>query len=90
MQASTKQLHEVLRGQGEQRDGTEMLGTWENPGGVRGVSRAQRASHRINKMTCCRREVGEAHSTDEAGESRWREGALATGKLTQKPLELIG
>ena len=84
MQGSTAQLHEVLRGQREQRDGTEMLGTWENPGGVCGVSRAQRASRRINKMMSCRREVGEAHSSVEAGESRGSEGALATDKLTQK------
>ncbi len=90
VQASTTQLHEVLRGQREQRDGTEMLGTWENPGGVCGVSHAQRVGHRINKMMRCRREVGEAHSSDEAGESRWSEGALATDKLTQKRRELIG
>jgi hypothetical protein len=90
MQESTTQLHEVLRGQREQRDGTEMLGTWENPGGVCGVSRAQRVRHRINKMMRCRREVGEVHSSDEVGENRWSEGALATDMLTQKRRELIG
>jgi len=82
MQVSTRQLHGVLRGQREQRGGTEMLGTWENLGSASGVSREQRAWHPNHKMQCCWRGVGEVHSTDEAGESRWREGALATGKLT--------
>lgn len=90
LQQPTARLQQALRGIEGQRDGTVMLGTWENPGGVRGVSRAQRASHRINKMTCCRWDVGEAHSSDEVGESRWSEGALAANKLTQKRRELIG
>jgi hypothetical protein len=90
MQGSTTQLHEVLLGQREQRDGTGKLGTWENSCGVSGVSRPQQASHRINKMASRRREVGEVHSSDEAGESRWSEGALAANKLTQKRRELIG
>ena len=80
----------VLRGQRGQRDGTEMLGTWENLPGASGVSRAQPVVWRSNKSGDCRGEVGEAHSSNEAGESRWSEGALATDKLTQNLRELIG
>jgi hypothetical protein len=90
LQQPTARLQQAPRGIEEQRDGTVMLGTWENPGGVRGVSRAQRVGHRINKMMRCCRDVGEVHSSVEAGESRWSEGALATNKLTQKRRELIG
>jgi hypothetical protein len=73
-----------------QRDGTEVLGTWEKPCGARGVSRAQPACGRINKHAGRREAVGEAHSSEEAGESPWSEGALAADKLTQKQRELIG
>ena len=90
MWATTTQLHEVLRGQRGQRDGTEMLGTWENPSGARGVSRLQQVEWRINKSGDRRWGVGEVHSSDEVGESRWSEGALATGKLPQRQRELIG
>ena len=90
MGATTTQPHEVLRGQRGQRDGTELLGTWDNPRGVCGVSRTQPVEWRINKSGDCRWGVGEVHSSDEFGESRWSEGALATGKLPQKQRELIG
>jgi len=90
MQGSTTQLPEVLRGQREQRDGTELLETWESPGGVRGVSRVQRECPRNHKRIGCRREVGEVHSSVDAGESWWSEGALAANKPTQKRRELIG
>ena len=87
---STTQRQGTLRGQREQRDGTEMLGTWDNPRGVHGVSRAQPVLTRINKREDCRGEVGGVHSSVEAGESRWSEGALAIVKLTKRSPELIG
>ena len=81
---------QALRGGEGQRDAKDRLGTWDPLRGACGVSRAQRAGMRINKHARRREEVGEAHSSDEAGESRWSEGALATGKRTQKWQELIG
>ena len=82
-QHTTAWLRWVLRGDEGQRDAKDELGTWENPSGAHGVSRAQRACQRSKKLGCCRWEVGEAHSSDETGESPWSEGALVTGKLTQ-------
>jgi len=90
MQSTTESLHGILRGHREQRDGTVMLGTWENPPGAHGVNRVQPPPARSNKGRRRRGEVGEAHSSDEAGESRWSEGALAPDKPTQKQRELIG
>jgi hypothetical protein len=90
MWETTDSPHEVLRGQRGQRDGTELLGTWENPRGAGGVSHMQRVGWRINKPCDCRWGVGEVHSSDEAGESPWSEGALAVGKQPQKRKELIG
>lgn len=89
-QQPTVKLPQTLRGYQGQRDGTEELGTWDHPIGARGVSRVQRACQRSNKLGCYRWEVGEAHSSDEAGESQWSEGALAPDKLTEKQGELIG
>jgi hypothetical protein len=80
----------VLRGREGQRGRKEVLGTWDTPHGAGGVSRTQRASQRNHKLAGRRGEVGEAHSSDEAGESWWSEGALATGMRTQKHLDLIG
>lgn len=90
LQQPTAWLQRALRGGEGQRDAREMSGTWENPHGARGVSRAQQERQRINKLGRCRGEVGEAHSSDEAGESRKSEGALATDMLTQRRGELIG
>jgi hypothetical protein len=50
----------------------------------------QQACQRSNKLMSRRGEVGEAHSSEEAGESRRSEGALATDMLTQNLRELIG
>jgi hypothetical protein len=80
----------VLRGREGQRGRKGVLGTWDTPHGAGGVSRTQQAGGRSNKLSGCRGEVGEVHSSDEVGESRWSEGALAIGKRTQKPLDLIG
>jgi hypothetical protein len=90
MQESTTQLHGALRGQRGQRDGKELLGTWENPRGACGVSRVQPVEWRINKSGDRRWGVGEVHSSDETGESQRSEGTLAVGKLPQKRRELIG
>lgn len=87
---STTQRQGTLRGQREQRDGTDLLGTWESPRSAPGVSRAQPGLTRINKREDCCGEVGGAHSSEEAGESRKSEGALAIVKLTGRSPELIG
>jgi hypothetical protein len=89
-QQPTARLRWVLRGGGGQRDAKEELGTWDNPHGACGVSRMQQACQRSNKLMSRRGEVGEAHSSEEAGESRRSEGALATDMLTQNLRELIG
>ena len=89
-QQPTTRLRQALRGDEGQRDAKDELGTWDTPHGAHGVSRAQPTGRRSNKLTCRRGEVGEAHSSDEVGESRWSEGALATDTLTQNLKELIG
>jgi hypothetical protein len=83
-------LPQALRGSEGQRGGTDELGTWESPGGACGVNRTQPVTWRINKPGERRRDVGEAHSSDERGESRGSQGALATDMRTQKLWELIG
>lgn len=90
MQSTTAHLHGVLRGQRGQRDGTELLGTWEDLDGASGVNR--RRGRGIESIRCraAVRGVGEARSSVEAGESRWSEGALAMDTLTQNLQELIG
>ena len=71
------QLQGTLRGSREQRDGTAMLGTWEIPA-ARTVSAVRSGSlHESISAGAAVREVGEAHSSVETGESRWSEGALA-------------
>ena len=89
-QQPTTWLRQALWGGEGQRDAKDELGTWENPHDAGGVSRAQRACQRSNKLMRCRGEVGEAHKSDEVGESRWSEGALATDTLTPKFDGLIG
>jgi hypothetical protein len=89
-QQSTAWLRWVLRGDEGQRDAKEELGTWDHPHGACGVSRRQQVSPRSNKQMRRRGEVGAVHSSDEAGESRWSEGAVATDRLTQNLRELIG
>ena len=90
LQASTIKLQGTLRGHREQRDGTAMLGTWEVPA-ARTVSAVRRRPlHESISAGAAVRDVGEAHSSEEAGESRWSEGALAEDKPTQKQKELIG
>ena len=84
LQVSTKQLQGTLRGHREQRDGTALLGTWEIPA-ARTVSAVRsRPSHESISAEAAVREVGEARSSCEAGESRWSQGALAADKPTQK------
>ena len=89
-QQPTARLRQALRGDEGQRDAKEELGTWDHPHDACGVSRRQQWRQRSNKLTPGRGEVGEAHSSDESGESRRSEGALATDTLTQKLEGLIG
>jgi hypothetical protein len=85
LQVSTMQLQGTLRGHREQRDGTAMLGTWEVPP-ARTVSAVRsRFPHESISAGAAGGDVGEAHSSIEAGESRWSEGALAqTSRLRDK------
>jgi len=54
-----------------------MLGTWEVPA-ARTVSAVRRKGVSETISSCpAEGDVGEAHSSDEAGESRWSKGALA-------------
>lgn len=90
LRVSTKQPQGTLRGHGEQRDGTAMLGTWEVPA-ARTVSAVRRegVSETISSSPA-EGDVGEARSSDEAGESRWSEGALAQTSRLRSKKELIG
>ena len=88
-QQPATRLRQALRGDEGQRDAKEELGTWDHPHGACGVSRRQRGRQRSNKRMTGRGEVGEARSSDEPGESRRSEGALATDTLTQNLRELI-
>ena len=86
LQEPTRSMQGTLRGSRRQRDGKEMLGTWENPQDASGGSRLQPVAVRNHKHGSCFGDVGEAHSSDEGGESRWSEGALATDKPTEKAI----
>lgn len=90
LQEPTTQLQGTLRGSREQRDGKAMLGTWEVPPAHTVSAVRSGPLHESISAGAAGGDVGEAHRSGEAGESRWSEGALADRKLTQKQEELIG
>ena len=90
LRVSTTQPQGTLRGHGEQRDGKAMLGTWEVPAACRVSAVHRKGVSETIISGPAEGDVGEAHSSDEAGESRWSEGALAQTSRLRSKKELIG
>ena len=67
-----------------------MLGTWEVPAACRVSAVHRKGVSETISSGPAEGDVGEAHSSDEAGESRWSEGALAQTSRLRSKKELIG
>ena len=88
--SATQRRRGTLRGHGEQRDGKALLGTWEVPAACRVSAVHRKGVSETISSGPAEGDVGEAHSSDEAGESRWSEGALAQTSRLRSKKELIG